>query len=116
MKSRCGIVFASAIAGLALSVLTVTAKAQQFNQWSDWRGTSLASIQYRCKLGPYEGEIQFRNTSSKDVSINYSIWEPGADHAEKGTAYINANDTDGGHDFSDGATGRPPERVDVQIK
>jgi len=98
----------AALAGVGL--------AQQFGQWSDWMGTSASSIQYRWELtGSYEGMVQFRNSSSNAVTIQYAIWVPGRDQAETGTTYAKAEDTSDEVSFVT-TNGQPPSRVDVQIK
>ncbi len=107
---------AVAFAVLALTTMTWTALAQQYYQWSGWKGTNVAGIDYRYQVnGEYTGQIQFRNTTFNAVSINYAILEPGANQAQTGSTYIQANNTDGGNNFTP-ANGQPSSRVDLPIK
>lgn len=114
MRKACVAVLGVVVALAVMTAFAPAAPAQAYNQWSDWHGTNRAGVDYRYKLAYYAATIQFRNTTSRDLTIHYAIWEPGADSAQKGTAYIKAEDTDGGHVFSP-ENGKPPSRVDVHV-
>jgi len=101
---------------LLVATFSMSVVAQQYYQWSEWKGTNASGINYRYEItGPYIVMIQFQNTTANAVSIDYDVWVPNQDKPQKGSLHIDSNSTVTGNNIQT-TNGQSPSRVEVQLK